>query len=148
MSIQADLIVYDPLDHPKTIIEIKSKRKTSDGWASQLLRNLLAHGFLIEPEFFVVITIDRIYLWKNNNHSNPTNSIPTCSVDTKSIWQQYTSKDELSGPFIDGKSFELIVFNWLRDINSTRTGELSANLPTVLMEALRGKILLSEVRPG
>lgn len=144
MSVRADFIVYDSSGHAQTIIEVKAKRKTTDDWAAQLRRNLLAHGFSIATKYFMVITLDRIYLWKSNDGKIDSTFRPLAAVKADTIWRNYSHKGELSGPFVDGRTFELIVHNWLRDVCNQKDSSPVESLPHEMLEAIQGARIVAE----
>ena len=62
---RADLALYNRDGQLIAVVEVKNKLGTSAIWAAQLRRNILAHGGFQNAPYFLLMTPDRIYLWKD-----------------------------------------------------------------------------------
>lgn len=115
MSSYADLALYDSNGQLTTIVEVKNKLGTSDEWAAQLRRNILAHGGYCHTAFFLLVTPDRLYLWKNAGTA-PTLVPPTYEVDSQPIFAPYFNSADVDSRHVSGHAFELVVAAWLSDL--------------------------------
>ena len=115
MDVRADLALYDPGGRLVALAEIKNKRGTSREWAAQTRRNILAHGGISDVDFFLLITPDRLYLWKNAG-TDPTQIPPTHEADAEAIFAPYFSSAGVEPRSVGGQAFELIVAVWLGDV--------------------------------
>lgn len=126
MASRADLLVYDRNGRLTATAEVKNKRATSRLWAAQFLRNMLAHGSLQPADYFLLVTPDRVYLWKDVG-TEPMPVEPDYEVDAESIFKPYLSKAGIHANDISGRAFELVVVAWLSDL--TRSGGVPKEAP-------------------
>jgi hypothetical protein len=120
MSSRADLVLYDRNGQLTAIVEVKNKLGTSREWAAQLRRNILAHGEYYCADFFLLVTPDRLYLWKNAG-TTPVLVSPMYEVDTQPIFAPYFKSAGIDPRHASGHAFELVVTAWLGDL--VRSGE-------------------------
>ena len=115
MSSSADLALYDRNGQLTAVAEVKNKLGTSRAWATQLRRNILAHGGHYNVAFFLLVTPDRLYLWKN---AGPTPLLiqPTYETDAQPIFAPYFERAGVDPHNVSGHAFELIVAAWLSDL--------------------------------
>jgi hypothetical protein len=115
MVARADFALYDPEGQLTTLVEVKNKLGTSPDWAAKLRRNMLAHGGFHTVDFFLLVTPDRLYVWKDAG-GKPVPVEPTYELDARSILQPYFSRAGVEPETISGMAFELIVAAWLADL--------------------------------
>ena len=115
-----DFAAYDREGRVVLLVEAKSRRGTSEHWAAQLRRNMLAHGILPWAKYFLIATPERMYLWKQE-HPNPGDVPPEFTIDAAKIFQPYFQKLHQEPSNIGPEAFELLVLTWLTDI--ARSGE-------------------------
>lgn len=144
MPPRADLALYDHDGQLAAIAEIKNKVGTSPEWAAKLRRNILAHGDFLGIGFFLLVTPDRLYLWKNAG-GEPRLVEPTYEIDARPRLQPYFARAGVDPSGVSGRAFELVVTAWLADLVR------SAGSPETLAEAPRGLVesgFLAAVRNG
>lgn len=117
---QADLALYDRDDRLIAVAEVKTKLGTSREWAAQLRRNILAHGGFRAADFFLVVTPDRLYVWKGAGNE-PAIVPPTYEMDTRPILEPYFEGTSVDADSISGPAFELVVGAWLSDLIRSET---------------------------
>ena len=115
MYVRADLALYDPGGRLVALAEIKNKRGTSREWAAKTRRNLLALGGFGDAVFFLLVTRDRLYLWKDAG-TDPVELSPTHEVDAEAIFAPYFDRAGIDSRNVGGHAFELIVATWLGDV--------------------------------
>jgi hypothetical protein len=115
MSPHADLALYDRDGQLTAVAEIKNKVGTSREWAAKLRRNILAHGGFRSIDFFLLVTPDRLYLWKDAG-SEPTLVEPTYEVDAHPLLEPYFARAGVHPADVSGRAFELVVAAWLADL--------------------------------
>ena len=144
MSARADLALYNSHGRLTAIVEIKSKMRTSIEWAKFTRRNILAHWDIDGVDFFLLVTPDRLYLWKDaGTRLGPVP--PTHKADTTAEFAPYFKGAGVSPKSITGHAFELVVGAWLGDVmRSARR----ARENTDTLHALDESGLLTEVRDG
>ncbi|MCY4536197.1 MAG: hypothetical protein OXB91_12600 [Bryobacterales bacterium] len=111
----ADLAVYDRGGRLTAIAEIKNKLGTSTEWAAQTRRNMLDHGRSYSADFFLIVTPDRLYVWKGAD-TEPVETPPTYEADTQPGFGSYLESAGLDGRHLSNDAFELLVSAWLGDV--------------------------------
>jgi hypothetical protein len=102
-----------------TLVEVKSKRNTSSAWAAQFRRNRLAHGHASRGDFYLLVTRDRLYLWRVA--SGEVDSLePSFEVDAGPIFSPYFQGTSISASTASPQAFELVVGSWLADLVGER----------------------------
>ena len=99
MSSYADLALYNRNGQLTAIAEVKNKPGTSREWATQLRRNILAHSGHSKADFFLLVTPDRLYLWKNADTTS-TLIQPHYAINAEPIFAPYFDRagvDALQG---------------------------------------------------
>jgi len=94
------------------VVEVKTKLNASPEWATQLRRNILAHGTFPKAPYFLMVFPDRFYLWTDAD-VRLEQSEPNYIIDARPILQPYFEQAGVSGEQISGQSLELIVASWL-----------------------------------
>jgi len=147
-----DLIAYDHRGQALLLAIVKGSHNTSELWAAQYRRNILAHGTLPEAPFFLIATPARMYFWRQRD-SGPEEELPQFTLDPTNELGPYFQRVGLTPEKVRGETWELIVYFWLNDI--AEKGQLRAKKdPTLrwlsesgLLEALgKARIELSVVQ--
>ena len=110
-----DLTLYDRAGRLIAIAEVKNKQGTSPEWAAKFRRNMLVHGGYSQADFFLLVTPDRLYIWKNASTA-PTLVQPTYELDAQPLFAPYFERAGISPSDISGQAFELVVAAWLGDL--------------------------------
>lgn len=122
MPLRADLALYDGNGRLTAVAEVKNRFGTSTEWAARTRRNILAHGGYWRSDFFLLITPDRLYVWKDAG-TDPTEQLPTYELDLGPIFAPYFENAGLDPRQVSGQAFELLVGAWLSDL--TRSSNAS-----------------------
>jgi len=114
MSAAVDFIVESPDQKAQLIVEARTKRSASRGWAAELRRNLLAHRAVPVAPFFLLALPERFYLWKNA----PPNEVvpPDFEADAAEALRPYTTSLHSRLIALTENGFELLVRTWLNDL--------------------------------
>jgi hypothetical protein len=116
-----NLSVYNRNGQRLLDIEVKAKLNTSPDWAAQFRRNILAHGTFYKAPYFLMVFLDRFYLWTDAD-AQSDQSQPTYSVDARPILQSYLEGAGITAERISRQSLELIIESWLwQMINSEKS---------------------------
>lgn len=105
MSSYADLALYNRHGQLTAIAEVKNKPGTSREWATQLRRNTLAHSGHYQAAFFLLVTPDRLYLWKNAGTA-PTLIQPQYEINAEPIFTPYFARAGVDPHHGSGHAFE------------------------------------------
>lgn len=109
-----DMVVYSKDEKIQLVIEVKKKSKATAEWAATTRRNLLAHAVIQPSPFFLLVSSDHIYLWKNA--SSLEAAPPDYEAKTKEVLSQYTEQSNLNLADISEYSLEMLVASWLNDL--------------------------------
>lgn len=120
---EVDFVAYSDRGQPVLLVEVKSRRQTSDLWAARFRRNLLAHGTLPRAPFFLIATPERMYFWRQDD-PRPNEEPPQFTMDAANELRPYFEKFKQSPEATGGQALELILFSWLVDL--AESGQLRA----------------------
>lgn len=139
-----DLVIYDRDGRPIAMVVVKAKLDTSAQWAAQFRRNILAHGDTRPADFFLLVTPEWIYLWKDPG-IEPVELPPTFTIDARPLLKPYFDSAKVSASGIDGLAFQLVVGSWFADLSrlGTRTER-----PMTVPEGLTESKLLQAINNG
>ena len=112
MSTGPDLLLYDRENRLAATVDIRARRGTSREWAAQLRRNLLQHEGFRGARFFLVVALDRIYLWPQSD-TTPELILPTYEIEAEPVLNPYLVGTRVDLKTIGGPTFDLLVFSWL-----------------------------------
>lgn len=115
MSVSPDFTLYDQNGQLIAVAEVKNKPGTSRDWAAALRRNILAHGGIRHADFFLLVTPDKLYVWKHAG-PEPTAVPPDFEVDARPVFEPYFKRAGINRDDISGSAFELVVMAWLGDV--------------------------------
>ena len=137
MYARADLALYNSHGRLTGIVEIKNKMGTSREWAARTRRNMLAHADFGSADFFLLVTPDRLYLWKEAGLA-PVPVPPTYEADTTTEFAPYFESVGVNPEDVSGHAFELVVGAWLGDLmrSARRTGESTDALCSLIESGL------------
>ncbi|MDE0447027.1 MAG: hypothetical protein OXH96_10175 [Spirochaetaceae bacterium] len=137
MNTRADLALYNSRGRLTAIVEAKSKMNTSSEWATMTRRNIVARWNIDGIDFFLLVTPDRLYMWKDagTRHSPVP---PTHKADTTAEFAPYFKGAGVSPKRITGHAFELVVGAWLGDVmrSARRADENTDTLRTLVESGL------------
>lgn len=119
MALGADLSLYDADGRLAAVAEVKNRTGTSGRWAAKTRRNLLAHGFGGGSGFFLLVTPDRLYAWKDAG-DDPVEVPPMYEEDITATVASYLHEAGLPPDRVSGPAFELVVAAWLGDLMHRR----------------------------
>ena len=110
-----DLALYDRSGRLAAVAEVKRMLGTSTEWAAKTRRNMLAHGGLTHAEFFLLVTLDRLYVWKGAG-TDPVPTPPTYVADPTAGFAPYFDSAGIDPQRVSPNAFELLVSAWLGDV--------------------------------
>ncbi len=111
-----DVGVYNRKGELILVVEIKNKLYTSSEWVTKFRRNILANGILPKVPYFLMVFLDKFYLWTDQEARLDENE-PTYVIDANSIFQPYFEKAGIKNKQqISEESLELIFSSWLTTI--------------------------------
>lgn len=114
-----DFIAYDHTGRVILVAEVKRRLGTSERWATQFRRNMLAHGFFPKAPFFLIATPERMYFWKQDRPGN-TDEPPSFTMDSTSALKPYLERLGKPPQAVGEQTLELLVSSWLSDMAGAR----------------------------
>lgn len=126
-----DFIAYDQEGRVLLLAEAKSRRGTSELWATGLRRNMLSHGLLPSSKYFLIATPERLYLWRQDQ-PDAAETPPQVTMDAEKIFRPYFQKLQQEPSKIGPEAFEHLVLTWLKDI--AQSGDRHASDRTLRQE--------------
>lgn len=114
MATRPDLIIQDRASRKVAVVQVKNKRGTSRAWAAELRQNILSYGRDLSADYLLVVTPDRLYLWKDRDSASPVP--PDYEADAEPIFAPYIERSRLDPASLSGHAFELIVASWLGEL--------------------------------
>ena len=113
MAVQWDIAIYDRDKHLQLVGEVKTKMGTSPEWATRFRHNILEHGHVTIPPYFLLAFPDHFYLWK---HADIDESNEPYMVDVRAIFHAYFAGKTEGEPGLSHDSFEMLVASWLGEV--------------------------------
>lgn len=113
--LQVDLAVYNENKELVLTVEVKNIKNVSDEWASQLRRNILAHGNYPIARYFLLATPDYFFLWVDESHHIGLRN-PDYSIKMQSELEPFFKEFKVELETVSGFIFEQIVGRWLKNI--------------------------------
>lgn len=112
-----DFLITNKNQQPVLAIEAKKNVGVTVEWATKLRRNILAHGFYFTTQFFMLVTPDKIFLWKNKPHKFDLIT-PDYVIEGQPFLDKYIASTGFSIDELNYREFEMIVSSWIGDLLS------------------------------
>lgn len=146
---EPDIAVYSKAHQLQLVVEVKSMANADPRWAASYRQNLLEHGVVPPSPFFLMVLIDRMYLWVNGRGRGET-SLPDYQEKTSVVLERYLPEPVVSGEGVSGFVLEFAVRDWLSDLTSDGATIEDAHPPALwlsdsgLLDAIRHGAVRSE----
>src|SRR5437867_10557439 len=88
MPYRADVAAFTSTGSLPLAVELKGRLNASPEWATQMRRNLLAHGVVTQAKYFLLAMPDRFYLWRGTAN-DLAETPPTYQIDPKNLLAPY-----------------------------------------------------------
>jgi hypothetical protein len=143
---KVDFIVESPEYTIQLAAEAKALRNLTSGDAAQLRRNLLAHGTAPPANFFLLLSPEHFYLWKDGKTVDVLP--PDYTIEAPPILQRKTG--EVPVARLTSISFEMVAFSWLDEVIHCPTKDQAAEIAGTwivesgLYDAIRNGVLKTE----
>lgn len=148
MNAVTDIFVSSPDGRPIAAVEVKNPQNLSRDVASEVRRNLLAHGLISQVPYFLLLSQDSGFLWERAEH-NGLNAPPTYEFSMSKIVSRYWPGTNLKER-LSGSQLELIVLQWLLSLTSLPQEAYAEPEKSLarsgFLESMRGATVLAEAR--
>jgi hypothetical protein len=111
-----DLALYDRLGQLVALVLVKNIRGTTKDWASEYRRNLREDTEWPRLDFFLLVTPDHLYLWKEAEISPEAGLVPPEVIDTEPLLGPYFDRMRTARQRLSGPAFDFLVTSWLREL--------------------------------
>jgi hypothetical protein len=107
---------------------------------------MLAHGVLPRSQYFLIVTPERMYGWRQEDLL-PSDVLPEFTVDAQKALAPYFAKLNQDPVNISPRAFELVILTWLNDITrSQKHGpEVDASLSSLIDSGLLSSLHRAEI---
>ena len=119
VTMRPDIVIHKPNGSLVAYVEVKNRAAMDPEIATALRRNLIAHNFLPDAPYFMLLSQEKAYLWTNRG-SRDSSIAPDVEIPIKEILENYLPK-EVHGR-LRGKELAIAVYAWLSDLTSHRRG--------------------------
>jgi len=115
MAYRPDAVATDSKGAPVLIVEAKRRAEATREWAAAFRRNLIAHGALDTPAYFLLVFPRRLFLWEPDQ-ADALDDPPRFEIDATTLLAPYFEEAGVAPDTVSGYGFELIVAAWLYDV--------------------------------
>ncbi len=140
-----DILIRDPDGFPIAVVEIKNRQNLSRDVATEMRRNMIAHGLPSRVPYFLLLSQDVGYLWKEPKQGN-ADAPPTYEFPMSPIVTRYLRRDPNERLY--GAELELLALQWLTDLTLKPERDTEEPEKTLARagfnEAIRGATVLLE----
>lgn len=130
-----DVAAYGPNGGLVAVIQARPRTGTNKEWAAKFRANLFTDVGAPDGRYFVIVTIDRLYLWMEDT---PHDAPPTFEVDALPILGPYYARIGASAETMGSLEFDSLMMWWLSDVAYFPRPEITHGLGhTGFVEAMR-----------
>lgn len=108
-----DILVTDRDDNPVAAVEVKSREALSPELAAILRRNLIVHGYTPRTPYFMLLSQDVGYLWKNAAADAP-DAPPEHQFPLRTVIERYLGTEPQRR--LSGGELEFVILHWLIEL--------------------------------
>lgn len=87
-----DLVIRDKNGKPIAVVEVKSRDKLPADVATEMRRNMLSRGLPAQIPYFLLLSQDNGYLWRETSHLDP-DTPPEYHFPMKNVIRQYSLRN-------------------------------------------------------
>jgi hypothetical protein len=134
MSVLADIVVYAPDKSPVLSVEIKETRHASAEEAAALRRRLLAHGFLPNSAFFLLVYPTALFLWRRESPADsPPDYVASARPTVRGTDMSIAGGEEAH---LRRSGLQFLVFTWLSVLaNDLRSADPKSEPEKMLIDS-------------
>ena len=111
-----DILVKSPQGLPTLVVEVKAREGESPDWAIRLRRNLVAHAWISAQYYFLIVTPNKLYLWRPSITENASQA-PDFKADSSSILRRDSREHKNLSERLSEESLQVLMlikkpFRW------------------------------------
>ncbi|HYI11046.1 MAG TPA: hypothetical protein VEK57_18455 [Thermoanaerobaculia bacterium] len=126
MRVPADVVVYDEIGQLLVFAEVRGQAETTEQWAAEVRREVLASAKKFVPRYFLVIARDFTYFWLT---AVPVDVLPDTKIATDDLFRTYFRSVDSTAGSINYSSMDLLVGIWLQELTEQNPRALEALPP-------------------
>ena len=140
-----DLVIKNFNDDSVAVVEIQSRTNMSRDIAIDIRRNMIEAGLPFNIPFFLLVSQDIGYLWKDTKGSEPY-ELPVSEFSMRNVIERYSIRNLEQRLY--GYELRLVVYHWLT--NLTKSSQKNIEEPEKTLahfgfdDAIRGALVLLE----
>lgn len=108
--VRPDILIIDRDGNPAVAVEVKNREHLSPDIARVLRRNLVVHGYTLSTPFFLLLSQDNGYLWKNAT-TQQIDISPDYQFPLDNVISRYLKSEPKRR--LSGEELELLIVQWL-----------------------------------
>jgi hypothetical protein len=112
-NLRPDILISDREGAPIAAVEVKNRQDMTPEVARVLRRNLIVHGYVPPTPYFLLVSQDVGYLWKNVKPEDidvpPDYEFPLTNVISRYLRSQPPRR-------LSGNELELVILEWLIEL--------------------------------
>ncbi len=113
-SFTPDLVIKNLDSDPIAVIEVEGGTYMSSDFATEIRRNMLRSGLPTHIPYFLVLSQDLGYLWKDSEQNGP-GTPPTCEFPMDGIIRRYSNREPNQRLF--ETELEYVMLKWLTSLS-------------------------------
>ncbi len=145
----ADIVIRNSEGNTVAVVELKNRENLTKDVAMDLRRNLIAHGLVPIAPYFLILSQDSGFLWKDVGLA-ALDAPPTQEFSMRPVLQRYLPQMD-SKNRLGESTLELLVLQWLNEIavNGQQRPEEPERLlaSSGFLDSLRDATILVEANP-
>lgn len=145
-SHRADLLISDRAGNPVATVELKNRKDMSRDVAVEFRRNLAAHGALESTPYFLLLSQDAGYLWRNAAPGDLL-ALPSAEFPMRAVVERYSPRRAWSKRLRESE-FSALIFRWLQSLTQPLVAARDPAETTLdrlgLLEAMRGGAIVDQ----
>ncbi len=144
-SFTPDLVIKNLDGDPIAIVEAQSRTNMSRDIAIGIRRNMLETGLPAHIPFFLLVSQDVGYLWKDTKVSEP-DAPPISEFSMRNVIERYSVRKPDQRLY--GYELKLVVYHWLTNLSKPFKGNVEEPEKTLALfgfdDVIRGALVLIE----
>jgi hypothetical protein len=140
-----DILIRSPQGYPIAVVEVRNRQNLSRDVATQLRHNLIDYGLPSRVPYFMLLSQDVGYLWKEAKQEN-ADVPPTYEFPMDNVVSRYWKSD--SEKRLYAEALELLILQWLSDLTKGMQKDVEEPEKTLAIagfnESIKGAAVLAE----
>ena len=108
-----DILIQNPDGDPIAVIEVKNIENLTRDEATQVRRSLADYGVPLDVPFFLLLSQDVGFLWKDSRHEN-LDAPPTYVFPMGNVVARFS--DRKAGEILYAAEFSILILRWLNHL--------------------------------